>query len=107
VIAAIPALPAGTPSAQAASSATSGSGAAAAGGPVNGDAFASLLGNAIDGANAVQQNATGLALAGATGQANVADVTVAATEAQLSMQLLTSVRDKAVEAFNSIMSMTA
>ncbi|HTW99072.1 MAG TPA: flagellar hook-basal body complex protein FliE, partial [Acidimicrobiales bacterium] len=71
-----------------------------------GDAFSSILGNAIDEANGVQQNATNLDLAGATGQASVADVTVAATEAQLSVELITAVRDKAVDAFNSIMSMT-
>ncbi len=104
MIAPIPALPAGSPSAQAASAAQNGPGATAGGG--SSDAFANLLGSAIDNANGVQQNATGLALQGATGQANIADVTVAATEAQLSMELLTQVRDKSVEAFNSIMSMS-
>jgi flagellar hook-basal body complex protein FliE len=76
------------------------------GGPAGGDGFANLLGSAIDQANNVQQNATDLALQGATGQASIADVTVAATEAQLSVQLITAVRDKAVDAINSIMSMT-
>ncbi len=80
--------------------------ASGATGAAGGDSFATLLGNAIDSANGVQQNATNLALAGATGQANVADVTVAATEAQLSIQLVTAVRDRAVTAFNSIMSMS-
>jgi flagellar hook-basal body complex protein FliE len=77
-----------------------------AGGPSGGGGFANILGNAIDQANGVQQNATDLALQGATGQASIADVTVAATEAQLSVQLITTVRDKAVDALNSIMSMT-
>ena len=44
---------------------------------------------------------------GATGQANVADVTVAATEAQLAVQLATTVRNEGVTALNSIMSMQA
>ena len=51
--------------------------------------------------------ADNLALEGATGQANVADVTVAATEAQLAVQLASTVRDEGVSALNSIMSMQA
>jgi flagellar hook-basal body complex protein FliE len=108
VIPPIPPLPSGSPATQAATAALSGPGGAGGGGGSTGatDSFASLLGSALDGANAVQQNATTLALQGATGQASVADVTVAATTAQLDMQLVTAVRDKAVQAFNSIMSMS-
>lgn len=106
MIAAIPALPGGSPAAQATAAAATGPGAAAGAGAVSGDSFATLLGGAIDQANGVQQTATNLALQGATGQASIADVTVASTEAELDMQLITSVRDKAVDALNSIMSMS-
>ncbi|MCU1488826.1 MAG: Flagellar hook-basal body complex protein FliE [Acidimicrobiaceae bacterium] len=71
-----------------------------------GSSFQNLLGNAIDQLQGVTQNASTLSLEGATGQANVADVTVASTEAQLALSLATTTRDKAVDAFNSIMSMT-
>jgi flagellar hook-basal body complex protein FliE len=71
------------------------------------DGFANLLGTALDQLNATTSNAETLALEGATGQANVADVTVAATEAQLAVQLATTVRNEGVTALNSIMSMQA
>jgi flagellar hook-basal body complex protein FliE len=82
--------------------------ASAAAGPASGgDGFANLLGSALDQLNATTSNAETLALQGATGQANVADVTVAATEAQLAVQLATTVRNEGVTALNSIMSMQA
>jgi flagellar hook-basal body complex protein FliE len=69
--------------------------------------FDNVLGTALDQLDQTTSNATSLALEGATGQANVADVTVAATEAQLAVQLATSVRDAGVTALNSIMSLQA
>jgi flagellar hook-basal body complex protein FliE len=69
--------------------------------------FANVLGSALDQLDATTSNAQTLALEGATGQANVADVTVAATEAQLAVQLATTVRNEGVTALNSIMSMQA
>ncbi len=80
---------------------------AAVGPASGGDGFANLLGSALDHLNATTSNAETLALQGATGQANVADVTVAATEAQLAVQLATTVRNEGVTALNSIMSMQA
>ncbi len=71
------------------------------------DGFANMLGTALDQLNETTSKAETLALEGATGQANVADVTVAATEAQLAVQLATTVRNEAVTALNSIMSMQA
>jgi flagellar hook-basal body complex protein FliE len=82
--------------APAAASATAGAGS-----------FSNVLGSAIDALGSTTANADTLAVQGATGQANVADVTVAAQEAQLSVQLATTTRDDAVTAFNSIMSMSA
>ena len=71
------------------------------------DGFANMLGSALDQLNTTTSNAETLAIEGATGQANVADVTVAATEAQLAVQLATTVRNEGVTALNSIMSMQA
>ena len=72
-----------------------------------GDGFANLLGSALDQLNETTSNTASLAIEGATGQANVADVTVAATEAQLAVQLATTVRNEGVTALNSIMTMQA
>jgi len=69
--------------------------------------FSNVLGSAIDQLDATTSSADTLALEGATGQANVADVTIAATEAQLAVQLAATVRDDGVSALNSIMSMQA
>jgi len=65
------------------------------------------LGSALDSLGATTSNAETLAVEGATGQASVADVSVASSEAQLAVQLATTTRDDAVTAFNSIMSMAA
>jgi flagellar hook-basal body complex protein FliE len=69
--------------------------------------FSDVLGNAIDSLDSSQQAATNLSLQAASGNASIADVTVASTNADLETQLVTSVRDKAVDAFNSIMDMSA
>ena len=69
--------------------------------------FSDLLGNAIDSLDSSQQAATNLSLQAASGNASIADVTVASTDADLETQLVTAVRDKAVDAFNSIMDMSA
>jgi flagellar hook-basal body complex protein FliE len=69
--------------------------------------FDNVLGSALDALDKATSNADTLALEGATGQANVADVTVAATEAQLAVQLATTVETDSVSGLNSIMSMQA
>jgi flagellar hook-basal body complex protein FliE len=69
--------------------------------------FSDVLGNAIDSLDSSQQTATNLSLQAASGNASIADVTVASTQADLETQLVTAVRDKAVTAFNSIMDMSA
>ena len=113
MIPAIPAIPSvgsaiSAGSAQAAPSATAaGTSAAPASSGTTPTSFSDVLGNAIDSLDASQQSATNLSLQAAAGNANVADVTVASTEADLETQLVTTVRDKAVDAFNSIMNMQA
>jgi flagellar hook-basal body complex protein FliE len=67
--------------------------------------FAATLANALEGVNAAQVNADAVSEAAAAGQADVTDVLVATSEAQLLVQTATTVRNRAVEAFNSIMQM--
>jgi flagellar hook-basal body complex protein FliE len=69
--------------------------------------FSDVLGNALNSLDATQQTANNLSLQAATGNANIADVTIVSTQADLETQLVTAVRDKAVTAFNSIMGMQA
>jgi flagellar hook-basal body complex protein FliE len=90
----------------AASGAAAPSAAEAASG-TSSSSFSDLLGNAIDSLDSSQQAATNLSLQAASGNASIADVTVASTNADLETQLVTAVRDKAVTAFNSIMDMSA
>jgi flagellar hook-basal body complex protein FliE len=87
--------------------AASGAGAAQATTGTSSSSFSDVLGNAIDSLDSSQQAATNLSLQAATGNASIADVTVASTNADLETQLVTAVRDKAVDAFNSIMDMSA
>ena len=87
--------------------AASGTGGAEAATGTSSSSFSDVLGNAIDSLDSSQQAATNLSLQAATGNASIADVTVASTNADLETQLVTSVRDKAVDAFNSIMDMSA
>ena len=112
MIPAIPAIPSvgsavSAGAAQAAPSATAASTTAPASSGTAPTSFSDVLGNALDSLDASQQSATNLSLQAASGNANIADVTVASTEADLETQLVTSVRDKAVDAFNSIMDMQA
>ena len=119
MIPAIPAIPsidtalsaaatqATAPSAATGASAGAGASTSAASSGTAPTSFSDVLGNAIDSLDASQQSATNLSLQAATGNANIADVQVASTEADLETQLVTTVRDKAVDAFNSIMNMQA
>jgi flagellar hook-basal body complex protein FliE len=86
-----------------ADTATATGGAAAANGT---QSFGHTLTNAIDGLQAAQTKADGLAVQAATGDlTNVHDYMIAATEASLATELTVAVRNKAVEAFTQIMNM--
>jgi len=92
-----------TPVTPSATDATAGGGATA---PSSGDGFSNLLSKALDSVEATQANADQVSQLAATGElTNVHDLTIATTEAELTTQLTTAVRDRAVAAFNSIMSM--
>lgn len=80
---------------------------APAGGTSSSD-FASALANGIDAVTATQAKADTLAVQAATGQlVDPAQYTIAATQASLMTQLATTIENKAVTAFNTIMGMQA
>ena len=70
--------------------------------------FASALGNGFDQVTAAQNTADQLSVQAATGQlTDPAQLTIATTQATLMTQLASTVEDKAVSAFNTIMGMQA
>lgn len=72
------------------------------------DGFGSVLANAVDGLSATQSRAQALAIQAVTGELeDVHAYTIAATEAQVALELTVAVRNKAVDAFNEIMRMQA
>ena len=68
--------------------------------------FGSMLSAGIERLEGLHDRADGLAVQAATGDlSNLHDYTVAATEASVTTQLTTAVRNKALEAFQEIMRM--
>jgi flagellar hook-basal body complex protein FliE len=76
--------------------------------PTSGASFGSVLGNVVDGLSGLQQNANTLAVKAVTGDlTDIHQATLAATRAQVTMELVSAVRNKGVDAFNEIMRMQA
>jgi flagellar hook-basal body complex protein FliE len=74
----------------------------------SGASFGSVLGGVVEGLQAQQSAADTLAVKAVTGDlTDIHQATLAATRAQVTMELVSAVRNKGVEAFNSIMSMQA
>ncbi|MDJ0355980.1 flagellar hook-basal body complex protein FliE [Paenarthrobacter sp. PH39-S1] len=76
--------------------------------PDGGADFASTLTGAVDGLQQLQSNSNDLAIKAVTG--NLDDIhtaTLAATRAQVTLELVAAVRNKGVDAFNEIMRMQA
>lgn len=68
--------------------------------------FASAIGNGLQQVESLDRNAAGKAVQAATGDlTDVHDYVIAATQAQTATELTTTVRNKALEAFNDIMRM--
>lgn len=68
--------------------------------------FASAVGNGLSDVEGLDRTAQGLATKAATGGLNeIQDYVIAATKAQVATELTTTVRNKAVDAFNEIMRM--
>jgi flagellar hook-basal body complex protein FliE len=89
----------GTTPAQLGTDATSGA---------SGASFGSVLGGAVDNLSALQSTADSLAVKAVTGDlTDIHQATLAATRAQVTMELVSAVRNKGVDAFNEIMRMQA
>ena len=74
----------------------------------SGAGFANSLATAIDSVDAAQKTSSDLAVKAVSGELeDVHDYTVAATEAQVALELTAAIRNKAVDAFNEIMRMQA
>lgn len=80
--------------------------APAASAPTTGGGFASAVGKAIDSLQGVQNAASSAEAGTAAGQGSLTDTMIAATEASLETQVTTSVIDKALAAYNSVIQMT-
>ena len=74
----------------------------------SGTNFSSVLGGVVDNLSGLQSTANTLAVKAVTGDlTDIHQATLAATRAQVTMELVSAVRNKGVEAFNSIMNMQA
>ena len=72
----------------------------------NSDGFASILAASFDQLQGAQKTADTLATQAATGDLkDVHDYMIAANEAQLATEMVVTIKNKAVEAFNEIMRM--
>lgn len=70
--------------------------------------FAASLGGAIDNLQGLQNTSDALAVQAVTGNlSDIHDATIAATRAQVTLELVAAVRNKGVDAFNEIMRMQA
>jgi len=75
-------------------------------GAAGGSDFGNVVTNALQGMQDSQDGANNLAVKAATGDlTDVHNYTIAATEASLQTEMTVAVRDRAVAAFNQIMSM--
>jgi len=83
------------------------SGASAVSG-TDGSGFAASLTGAVDNLQQLQSTSNQLAVSAVTGNLNdIQDATIAATRAQVTLELVASMRNKGVDAFNEIMRMQA
>jgi flagellar hook-basal body complex protein FliE len=74
----------------------------------SGSDFASVLGKGLDALQDTQTKADSLAVKAATGDlTDISTYTVAASQASLAISLASTLRTKAVDAFNEIMGMQA
>ncbi len=101
----------GTDAAASAAATSPGAGVGAAAGTdpstaARGADFASAVGNGLQKLEGLDSSAQGLAVKAATGDLkDVQDYVIAATQAQVATELTTTVRNKALDAFNEIMRM--
>ena len=76
--------------------------------PTSASDFATQLGGAVDNLQSLQSTSNDLAIQAVTGSLDdIHKATIAATRAQVTMELVAAVRNKGVDAFNEIMRMQA
>lgn len=76
--------------------------------PTDGSGFGTALSGAVDNLQELQSTSNTLAIQAVTGDLNdIHTATIAATRAQVTMELVAAVRNKGVDAFNEIMRMQA
>jgi flagellar hook-basal body complex protein FliE len=81
---------------------------AGAAGTSDGNGFATALTGAVDNLQSLQSTSNQLAVSAVTGSLDdIHKATIAATRAQITMELVSTVRNKGVDAFNEIMRMQA
>ena len=74
----------------------------------DGNGFATALTGAVDNLQSLQSTSNQLAVSAVTGSLDdIHKATIAATRAQITMELVSTVRNKGVDAFNEIMRMQA
>ena len=72
----------------------------------NGDGFASILASSVDQLQSTQKTADGLGVQAATGELrDVTDYLIASNEAKLTTEMVVTIKNQAVAAFNEIMRM--
>ncbi len=73
-----------------------------------GSSFGSAMIDALNSVQSTQATADQLNIAAVTGTStDIAQATIASTRAQVEMQLVSAVRNQSIDAFNSIMNMSA
>jgi flagellar hook-basal body complex protein FliE len=86
----------------------SGGASVAGAGAAGGAGFANALASAVDGAQALQGESKTLAMQAITGDLNdIHQAMLASSRAAVTLELVATVRNKGVEAFNEIMRMQA
>ena len=76
--------------------------------PTSASDFASQLGGAVDNLQQLQSTSNELAIQAVTGNLDdIHNATIASSRAQVTLELVAGVRNKAVDAFNEIMRMQA
>jgi flagellar hook-basal body complex protein FliE len=74
----------------------------------DGSGFGASLGSAVDGLQQLESTSNQLAVAAVTGDlTDIHAATIAASRAQVTLELVAAVRNKGVDAFNEIMRMQA
>jgi flagellar hook-basal body complex protein FliE len=73
---------------------------------VGGGAFSAAITSAVDNAQALSGTSKSMAIQAVTGDLNdIHNATIASTRAQVTLELVTAMRNKGVDAFNEIMKM--